>query len=86
MQDGAFYQATDIEPGATATLRPVDRMTLDQEHDAIWRSTWDATYAERPVLRDGTYVARLARSPFIDHDGLEPKELAGHHVLVGVME
>ena len=86
MQDGAFYQATDIEPGATETLRPVDRMTLDQEHDAIWHSTWDATYAERPVLRDGTYVARLERSPFVDHDGLEPQEIAGHHVLVGVME
>lgn len=86
MKDGAFYQANEIEAGTTATLRPVDRMTLEREHNAIWSSTWDATYADRPVLRDGTYVARLARSPFIDHDGLEPKEIAGHHVVVGVME
>jgi hypothetical protein len=64
----------------------VDRVSLDVANYDIWDSEWDNTYALRPPLRDGTWVAQLPRSPFIDHDGLEPKELAGHHVVVGVME
>ena len=86
MKDGAFYQALDVGAGQTAQLRPVDRVSLDVANYDIWDSEWDNTYALRPPLRDGTWVAQLPRSPFIDHDGLEPKELAGHHVVVGVME
>lgn len=86
MDGGAFYIAEDIGVGESKPLLPVDRMSLEGSLDRVWTSEWDLRYGSRPLLREGTWQAKIRRSPFIDHDGLESRELAGHHIVMGVME
>ena len=82
---GGLYTANAIEVGSSQVLVPMDRVSFDSALYALWDSDWDTRYQSRQPIREGTWLALLNSSPFIDSDGLEVEEIVGHHVVMGVM-
>ncbi len=87
--DEGWFLIEDLEEGDSAVLEPIE--DLEPELAMLWESEmatktpspWPDRAMDWPV---GTYVARIETSPFLDTEGVEVKEEAGEHWVVGVME
>ncbi|MSR62522.1 MAG: hypothetical protein EXS08_08760 [Planctomycetes bacterium] len=89
--DGRFYlAAAPLAPGESVVLRALDDALAA---DFAVHHLFSASLAPAPAeakeaaadLPPGCYLARLAASPFRDACGIETNELAGAHVVLGVL-
>ena len=84
-----FLVLEDLDEGDTASLRAVE--DLDAELALLWRSDMRTRtmHAWQPRAMDwpeGSYVARIDESPFVDDEGVDPDEAVGEHWVIGVLE
>jgi hypothetical protein len=91
-EDGAVYSASNVEAGAEARLArmavPVKPSTdPSQLYDADGWATYVDRLARDPqiVLRPGTYVAILAKSPFADAPLERATEMTSSGAVIGVL-
>ncbi|MCP4807067.1 MAG: hypothetical protein GY913_26515 [Proteobacteria bacterium] len=87
---GAWYVLDEpLATGAATSL------TVTEDIDAALESLWQSDTATRQSavwphealdFPDGSYIARLGTSLFIDDEGVDPREVVGEHWVIGVLE
>jgi hypothetical protein len=87
--EGTFYLLEGpLGPGASAELRSPDALALSAALDDSRGDTLALTplaLSSTDAVPPGCYLAHLERSPFRDDCGIETNELAGTHVVLGVL-
>jgi len=79
-----FLHEGQLESGSTIRLEPSSEAEDDAlMQGALWR-IW--RFRSSQVLPPGTYFAKTDAPPFLDDCGIEMREIAGTHVLVGVLD
>lgn len=89
--DGSWYQLDKpLADGQSAKLKPIDDPAVavnDFWSSRMARGRSVQAWPHRDIdMPEGTYLAKLAESPFAEDDGLKLDEKVGEHRVVGVYE